>query len=125
MNHKFISLVIALASVFTASAQVKNISTAVAERKMQKKNVVVLDVRTTKEYNEAHLANAVQIDVLDSVAFLQQVQQLDKTKKYIVYCRSGKRSAKAAGILSQLGFKQIWNMEGGITAWKGETIKQQ
>jgi phage shock protein E len=59
---------------------------------------------------------------MDSVAFVQQVSKLNKGKTYLVYCKSGRRSAKAANILEQQNFRHIWNMEGGITAWKG-TIK--
>ncbi|NCU02650.1 MAG: rhodanese-like domain-containing protein [Chitinophagaceae bacterium] len=104
-------------------AQTKNVSPAFAEKKLNRKKVVVLDVRTTQEFNEGHLPNAVHIDVMDSVAFVQQISKLKKGKTYLVYCKSGRRSSKAATIMEQQGFRHIWNMEGGITAWKG-TIKQ-
>lgn len=110
-------------SVLSAMAQTKNVSPAFAEQKLNKKKLVVLDVRTTQEFNEGHLPNAVHIDVMDSVAFVQQVSKLKKGKTYLVYCKSGRRSAKAASIMEQQGFRHIWNMEGGITAWKG-TIQQ-
>jgi rhodanese-related sulfurtransferase len=123
MKNKVFFLAVALLAILSAMAQTKNVSPAFAEKKLNKKKVVVLDVRTTQEFNEGHLPNAIHIDVMDSVAFVQQAGKLKKGKTYLVYCKSGRRSAKAAAIMEQQGFRHIWNMEGGITAWKG-TIKQ-
>lgn len=77
---------------------------------------VVLDVRTPAEYAEAHLANAVNIDV-NASDFATRVAQLDKTKTYAVYCRSGNRSATALGIMKKAGFTQVQHLGGGISAW--------
>jgi rhodanese-related sulfurtransferase len=123
MKNKVFFLAVALLAILSAMAQTKNVSPVFAEKKLNKKKVVVLDVRTTQEFNEGHLPNAIHIDVMDSVAFVQQAGKLKKGKTYLVYCKSGRRSAKAAAIMEQQGFRHIWNMEGGITAWKG-TIKQ-
>jgi rhodanese-related sulfurtransferase len=123
MKTKIFFLAVGLFAILSAMGQTKNVSPAFAEKKMNKKKVVVLDVRTTQEFNEGHLPNAIHIDVMDSVAFVQQSGKLKKGKTYLVYCKSGRRSAKAAAIMEQQGFHHIWNMEAGITAWKG-TIKQ-
>ena len=123
MKTRIFFLAAGFFAVLSTLAQTKNVSPAFAEQKLNKKKVVVLDVRTTQEFNERHLPNAVHIDVMDSVAFVQQITKLKKGKTYLVYCKSGRRSAKAATIMEQQGFRHIWNMEGGITAWKG-TIKQ-
>jgi rhodanese-related sulfurtransferase len=123
MKTRIFFLAVGFFTVLSAMAQTKNVSPAFAEKKFNKKKVIVLDVRTTQEFNEGDLPNAVHIDVMDSVAFVQQVSKLKKGKTYLVYCKSGRRSAKAAAIMEQQGFHHIWNMEGGITAWKG-TIKQ-
>jgi rhodanese-related sulfurtransferase len=123
MKTRIFFLAVGFFAVLSAMAQTKNVSPAFAEKKFNKKKVVVLDVRTTQEFNEGHLPNAVHIDVMDSVVFVQQVAKLNKGKTYMVYCKSGRRSTKAATIMEQQGFRHIWNMEGGITAWKG-TIKQ-
>lgn len=78
---------------------------------------MVLDVRTAAEFEEFHIAGAVNIDVLDS-DFLVKVQKvLSSDKKIGVYCRSGRRSANAAKILSAAGFKVV-NLEGGIIGWR-------
>ncbi|MEJ8841611.1 rhodanese-like domain-containing protein [Lacibacter sp. H375] len=123
MKNRILFLAVGFFAVLSAIAQIKNVSPVFAEKKLNKKKVVVLDVRTTQEFNEGHLPKAVHIDVMDSVAFVQQINQLKKGKTYLLYCKSGRRSAKAATIMEQQGFRHIWNMEGGITSWKG-TIKQ-
>ncbi len=79
----------------------------------------VIDVRTDAEYNEAHLPSATQIDVMQG-DFQQKVDQLDKDKKYLVYCRSGARSFNACNLMTNLGFKDVTNLEGGIMGWHGE-----
>ena len=111
---------VALLFATVAAAQVKTITPATAEKKVNKRNVVVLDVRTTQEFKDGHLPGAIHIDVLDSVAFVNSISKLNRNKKYLVYCKSGKRSTKASNILYENRFKHIWNMEGGITAWKGK-----
>ena len=80
-------------------------------------DVVLLDVRTEKEFNEGHLANALNIDIKQSgfVEKAKAVLPIDKT--IAVYCRSGKRSALAAVQLAPEGYKVV-NLEGGILAWK-------
>ena len=80
-------------------------------------NVVVLDVRTAGEYAEGHLERAINIDYNhdDFVEKAKAVLPLDK--KIAVYCRSGRRSAGAAGKLGAEGYKLV-NLKGGIIAWK-------
>ena len=82
-------------------------------------DVVVLDVRTAKEFDEGHIERAVNIDQSQD-NFIEQVKSLLPTGKTIaVYCRSGKRSANAAGRLAVEGYKPI-NLKGGIMAWMKE-----
>ena len=82
------------------------------------KELTVLDVRTEAEFNSSHITGAVNYDVLDSIQFMQQIQELDKHETYLVYCKSGKRSAKAAKWLEQQGFTHIYNMKEGILGWE-------
>lgn len=80
-------------------------------------NVVVLDVRTVDEFNEGHIGGAVNIDQAQS-DFVEQVKETISTDKTLaVYCRSGRRSANAAGRLAAEGYKCV-NLKGGIIAWK-------
>ncbi|AEH06459.1 rhodanese-like domain-containing protein [Methanothermococcus okinawensis] len=77
----------------------------------------ILDVRTPAEYKERHIKNAKLINVNDA-EFENEINKLDKSKKYIVYCRSGVRSMKACEIMEKSGFKELYNLIGGITNWK-------
>ena len=87
-------------------------------------NSVVLDVRTQDEVNEGIIPNAIHIDIYRGQGFIYEIDQLDKAKNYYVYCKSGGRSAQACAIMNQLGFKNAYNLVGGITDWQGEvTIK--
>ncbi len=78
---------------------------------------IILDVRTTEEYKEEHLAGARQLDFLNSEAFDAGIKRLDNTHTYYVYCRSGKRSHHACIKMQKQGFK-VFDMEGGILNWK-------
>jgi len=77
----------------------------------------VLDVRTPKEFAEGHLNGAVNINYFDK-DFKAQVAKLDKSKPVYVYCHSGGRSAKAMTIMQGEGFKTVYNLTGGYSAWK-------
>lgn len=79
-------------------------------------NVVVLDVRTPKEFSEGHLANAVNLDFY-APDFAQQLGKLDKSKTYLVHCAAGGRSAKACTTMTQINFTNAVNLEGGYKAW--------
>ncbi len=81
------------------------------------KTNVVLDVRRTVEFTSGHVAGAVQID-FTAPDFEQKISALDKSKTYLVYCAVGGRSSRACEKMSQLGFTKVYNLEGGIIAWK-------
>lgn len=83
-------------------------------------NSVVLDVRTQEEVNEGFIPNAIHIDIYKGQGFIYEVEELDKTKNYYVYCRSGGRSGQACSIMNQLGFKNAYNLLGGFNEWRGE-----
>jgi phage shock protein E len=82
----------------------------------------IIDVRTPAEFTSGHIANAVNIDY-ESPDFAQNIDKLDKTAYYIVYCRTGVRSAAASKIMLQSGFSHIINMTGGITEWISEGLE--
>ncbi len=81
-----------------------------------------IDVRTSKEFKKEHIIGAQNIDYL-SINFDSEIQKLDKTKPVILYCRSGKRSAKSSKKLLKAGFTEIYDLEGGIMNWKKEGFK--
>lgn len=86
------------------------------EKKITEPNIQLIDVRTPEEFNEGHIANAVNINFLAD-DFEANVANLDKEKPVMVYCKSGGRSAKASARLKELGFKNITDLEGGISNW--------
>lgn len=90
------------------------------EKLSKDNNSVVLDVRTKEEVNEGIIPNAVHIDIYRGQGFIYEVDELDKTKNYYVYCRSGGRSAQACAVMNKLGFKNTYNLVGGIIEWQGE-----
>ena len=83
-------------------------------------NIEILDVRTPDEYGEGHIPDARNIDIYKGQGFLDEVNDLDKSKEYYVYCRSGARSAQACALMQQQGFENTYNLQGGILEWKGE-----
>ena len=80
-------------------------------------NVVVLDVRTAAEFTEGHIKGAILIDQGQSDFVEKAKSSLPIEKKIAIYCRSGRRSANAAGKLAEVGYKCV-NLKGGIIAWK-------
>ena len=79
-------------------------------------NVQLIDVRTPKEYANGFIKNAKNINIFDD-NFLDQMSVLDKSKPVYVYCKSGRRSGKAAIQLKEAGFTKVYDFEGGITEW--------
>ena len=77
---------------------------------------MILDVRTKDEFNSAHIINSQNIDYKAS-DFKNEVSTLDMEKIYITYCRSGRRSAAASEIMKEMGFENIYMIDGGIIAW--------
>jgi len=88
-------------------------------------NAVVLDVRTQDEVDEGMIPNAIHIDIYKGQGFVDEVEALDKTKSYYVYCRSGARSGQACGIMNQLGFEKAYNLEGGFMNWQGDVAHKE
>jgi rhodanese-related sulfurtransferase len=79
--------------------------------------VQLVDVRTPEEHKEGYIENSQNIDY-NSPTFEEDISKLDKTKPVILYCRSGKRSAKCSEKLIEAGFEKVYELEGGITEWK-------
>ena len=91
------------------------------EQIAQDENALILDVRTNMEVEEGMIPNALQIDIQNAAGFMQKAQDLDASKNYYIYCRSGGRSAQACMILNSLGFLNTYNLRGGMLEWQGET----
>ncbi len=87
----------------------------------QNDDFIILDVRTPAEYNEEHIADSEMIDFYAD-DFADLVDQLDKSKTYAIYCRSGNRSGKTLKMMEEMGFNTVYNMLGGIKAWKALSL---
>jgi rhodanese-related sulfurtransferase len=79
-------------------------------------------VRTPEEYAAGHLENAVNINLYDD-DFKSQLEAIDKSKAVAVYCKVGGRSAKAADIIKEIGFTEVYDLEGGILNWEEKGMK--
>jgi len=90
--------------------------TEVSQLMQEGKEIVLIDVRTPQEYEQGHLEGSELMNIYDA-DFESRIKELDKDKEYVVYCRSGGRSGKAASMMEKLGFTNIHNMKGGILAW--------
>lgn len=79
-------------------------------------DLVVLDVRTPEEFAEGHLADATNIDFYET-SFGDNLAELDKDVPYVLYCRSGNRSGTTAELMRDLGFTEVYEVDGGILSW--------
>ncbi|CAM3307669.1 rhodanese-like domain-containing protein [Zobellia roscoffensis] len=82
-------------------------------------NALILDVRTPEEVEEGYIPNSTNIDFYLGQDFLNEIEKLDKSKNYYVYCRSGNRSGQACAIMNSVGFENTYNLEGGFMNWDG------
>lgn len=111
--------------LLTAHGQAEGIFKTISPRQAadlisQKKGdngFVILDVRTTAEFETGHLNNAILLDYY-SKDFISELDRLDKTKTYLIYCRSGNRSGKTLRLIEEMGFKQVYDMAQGIIGWR-------
>ncbi len=107
------------ASACTGNDSIISVSASEFDKEIKNDSVQLVDVRTPQEYAESHIAGAININV-QSDDFQQTVKnELSKDSVILVYCRSGKRSLKAAGILTRLGYRVV-NLKGGIIEWKDD-----
>lgn len=100
----------------------QNIDNSQFKKLMKEANTIVFDVRTPLEVAEGHIVGTTAFsDINNAEEFEKALQKLDKSKNYLVYCRSGARSARACRLMEEKGFKgKIYNLAMGITGWDGE-----
>jgi len=121
INLKFFFIL--MAGVFTLASTSAQSSVLLTVNDFEKKlevtkDKIILDVRTKDEFGQGHLADATMIDYYKN-DFRQQLGRLDKTKPVFVYCAAGRRSSSASEILIELGFKNVYDLQGGMRAWAG------
>lgn len=119
MNTRNAKLVLAaLAGIATMLAETKIEDVSVSEFKelIGQENGIILDVRTPDEIAQGHIAGASILNIYDE-DFVRKLNLMQKDKPVYVYCRSGGRSSRAAQIMSENGFSEVYNLEGGMGAW--------
>ena len=79
--------------------------------------MIVLDVRTAKEYRRGHIEGAINVSYL-SFSFRKRLKELDPDVAYLVHCKSGHRSNRSVSIMLSKDFKDLTHMDGGFDAWK-------
>jgi rhodanese-related sulfurtransferase len=114
------------ASVCVASADkaaIQSISPrefqALLDRYQGDPDVVLLDVRTPKEFQDGHIDGAILLDYYSS-DYVERLKALDREKTYLIYCRSGNRSGKSLAIFEKLGFRRAYHMDTGVIGWSRE-----
>lgn len=106
----------------SAKADYRDITPEEAKKRLDnEEGIILLDVRTLEEYQGGHIRDAVLIPV-DTLEEAVEDKLTDKDAVIFVYCRSGRRSASAANILVELGYRNVYNL-GGIIDWPYEVVK--
>jgi len=107
----------------SSSSSTNELSVSEFSNKVAEAGVITLDVRTPGEFNEGHIEGALLVD-FQSGNFENEIASLDKSKTYAVYCRSGNRSGQAVKVMSEAGFTNIYNLNGGVIDWAnaGKTL---
>ncbi len=124
MKLNFISLLLLSFLFISCHGQTSNSVNTIdaklfAEKLKTNENLQLLDVRTPEEYSVEHIGDAKNVN-WNGDDFVAKVNSYDKSKPIFVYCKVGGRSAQAANKLAELGFKEIYNLDGGIMKWKAQ-----
>jgi rhodanese-related sulfurtransferase len=88
------------------------------EKQLAQKDIQLLDVRSSGEYNSGHIKQSLQADWNNQEQFMERIKYIDKSKPVYVYCLSGGRSAAAANWMRENGYSSVYELQGGIRAWK-------
>ena len=113
-------LSMAIASQDSGLGNAINVSTSDAYALIESRpDMVIIDVRTPEEYQAGHLNGAINLDYY-SGGFLGRLKALDKSSTYLVYCRKGIRGGIVLEMMRSLGFKEVYNILGGLASWAEE-----
>ncbi|MEI6753278.1 MAG: thioredoxin domain-containing protein [Paludibacter sp.] len=120
-----LSLLVVVSFSAKLSAQTSTSLDAVsfAAKIKQLPNAQLIDVRTPGEFAQGHIANAKNINI-NSSDFEQSAAKLDKNKAVMLYCLSGGRSSNAMNVLSSMGFKELYNLSGGMMRWRAANMPE-
>lgn len=118
LNLSFILLLFASACAQSNDSQNDNFKRISQEefKKELQQDVQLIDVRTPEEFAAGHIEGAININFHND--FENEIQKIDLTKKTLIYCQSGGRSAKALEMMKPMGFPVVYELEGGFSEWK-------
>ena len=107
------------------SGGVRLVSADEAQTLANDSGVSIIDIRTPEEFAQGHIAGATELDFY-AADFRDQLDGLDRNGRYLIYCHSGNRSGQARAMMTELGFADVADLDGGITAWDaaGKPITQ-
>lgn len=105
------------------SDQVVHLDVVTFSKMLNEKDIQLIDVRTSTEYVNGHVKDAKLIDYKAGDFKSKAFEGLDSEKPVLLYCASGRRSARAAKMYVDAGFKKVYNLVGGFRAWKAENLK--
>ena len=111
----FFSLLLVYSCQIFESKEINEISDS-QFTEIQDTDFILVDVRTTEEFESGHIQDAVNFDFY-SESFQKAILSLDKSASIVLYCRTQNRSTKTANYLKENGYKEIAVLEGGITSW--------
>lgn len=112
-----IILIAAVVLMPTGSSQISSLDSQTFSKDTALKDYTLLDIRTIDEFNAGHIKGAKEIDYYQTQVFLDYLDTLDKSKKYLIYCHTGRRTGLALEIFKQKGFKNVSDLAGGYNAW--------
>jgi rhodanese-related sulfurtransferase len=116
-----LAVFLAAAAPLAAGTRFSEVTADQARELIQKRagtaEFVILDVRMPEEFAEGHISGAVNVNLL-APDFESRLGALDRAKTYLVYCRTGNRSAKAIQAMGRLGFRSVYHMFEGIVGWQ-------
>ncbi len=113
-------LVLGISCKKQTETKITVVTKTVIKEKVVGKDVQLIDVRTQEEYASGHIDDALNFNIIDNAAFLDQIQELDKSKPVYLYCKMGGRSNRAALLLKEEGFAEIYDYSGGYNDWVTE-----
>ncbi len=122
MNKMLFTYIFLFLGIFTANAYQNLTPQEFYKEIKNKRNILLIDVRTPMEYEkDGHLRGSILIPIQVFTKFLPRLEKF-KDKKILVYCRSGSRSAVVSRFLDKMGFKKVYNLQGGIIQWKNQNL---
>lgn len=112
-----VSLVIMSNLSFGQEQTIQRLSKTEIDKELASDDFLIIDIRTPREFVAGHIKTAINLDFYEK-DFQEKLNQLDKSKKIMIYCASGGRSLKALNQMKEMGFQYVIELEGGYRSWE-------